>query len=76
MTDRDDHNFMKVSRIGTVEYMFQLKVLQEILPSHLFHSTQVSLGSAVGVKTWSPWYCVILMITEQPTGSQELLGQI
>jgi hypothetical protein len=35
----------------------------------------VSLGSAEGVKTWSPWYCVIL-IMEQPTGSQEVLGQI
>jgi hypothetical protein len=74
MTDRNGHNFTKVSRIGTVEYMFQLNFLREIEPSHLFHSIQVSLGSSVGVKTCSSWCCVMLMIKEQPTRYHELLG--
>jgi hypothetical protein len=30
MADRDDHNFMKVSRIGPVEYMFQINFSRTI----------------------------------------------
>jgi hypothetical protein len=30
ITDKDDHNFMMISRIGTVEYRFQINFSQRI----------------------------------------------